>query len=264
MPRLAHPALQPALGEHFPEGLLRLTYAGGGDAAPDWALLRPGARRDLWIVVLHGHGAQGDQLFTRRDVRDLWLPAFLATGAGLLTPNLRGNAWMGPAAAADLHALLEYLRAEFGLRRTLFCSGSMGGTGNLLYGALHPEDVGGIVARGAASDLATYWRWCRSQTGPDILRQIADAIQNAYGGTPDEAPAAYRRHDALRQAARLSMPVYLAHGGADAVIPVEQSRRLAERLCGKPDFCYREIPGGNHDSPLYDGCGLDWVLQRMS
>ena len=58
------------------------------------------------------------------------------------------------------------------------------------------------------------------------------------------------------------MPVYLAHGDADALIPVEQSRALAA-LCRSPRFRYREIPGGHHDSPLAADImdeALDWVL----
>ncbi|MDD5678023.1 MAG: hypothetical protein PHW60_08560 [Kiritimatiellae bacterium] len=240
----------------------RLDYASAVDDAPDWALLRPGKRHELWTVVLHGHGSHGDQLYTRRDVREKWLPDFLDTGAGIITLNLRDNAWMCPAAAADMHAVLDFLRAEFGMQKTIFCSGSMGGTGNLIYGVLYPGDVAGIVARGVASDVGSYYRWCTTQTLP-ILREIADAILTAYGADPDHAPEIYRRHSAQANVNRLAMPVYLTHGGADRIIPVEQSRILAELLRDKKNFFYHEIPGGDHDSPLHDKQGLSWVLQRI-
>jgi len=254
--------LQPATGEFYPAGMQRLDYASAVDSQCDWALLRAGDRRELWIVVLHGHGAHGDQLYTRRDVRENWLPEFLATGAGIVTLNLRGNAWMSPAAASDLHDIIEYLRAEFGMQKTVFCSGSMGGTGNLIYGVLYPGDVGGIVARGAATDLGSYYKWCTTQTRP-ILREIADAIRAAYGADPGQAPEIYRRHSAQANADRLAMPVYLAHGAADQTIPVQQAQMLADKLRAKKDFCYREIPGGNHDSPLHDPQALAWVSQRI-
>ncbi len=254
--------LKPLAGENYPAGLQRLDYASDVDGLHDWGTLLPGRRRDLWIVVLHGHGARGDQLYTRKDIREIWLPEFLATGGGIFTLNLRGNAWMCPAAAADLHAVMDYLRAEHGLQKAIFCSGSMGGTGNLIYGVLHPEDVNAIVARGAATDLASYYNWCRTQTRP-ILREIAEAIKAAYGAGPDQAPDLYRRHSTLANQERLMMPVYLSHGGADAIIPVEQARRLAEGMRGRNNFAYDEVPGGNHDAPLHDTKGLGWVMGRM-
>lgn len=256
-------SISEAQGEAIPQGVSRVDYASSADGTADWALAWPGDRRDLWVVVIHGHGSQGDQLYVRRDIRDAWLAPFRSTGAGILTPNLRGNAWMCPAAAEDLHELLRFVRSEWGMGEALLCSGSMGGTSNLAYAALHPADVQGVVARGAVTDLASYWRWCLRQDRP-VLQEIARAIAGAYGGSPDEAPEVYQRHSALENADRLTMPVYLAHGAADATIPVDQARALAERLSGKSDFLYREIPGGNHDSPLRETEGLQWVLDQMA
>jgi len=49
--------LQPVTGAFYPAGMQRLDYASAMDGEHDWALLRPGKRHKLWIVVLHGHGA---------------------------------------------------------------------------------------------------------------------------------------------------------------------------------------------------------------
>jgi len=247
-------------GEFFPAGIQRLDYASGYDGFQDWALLLPGKNNRLWIIVIHGHGSNGDQLYTRQDIREKWLPVFLKSGAGLLTVNLRGNSWMGPAAAKDMHALVGFLRTEYRMQKSIFCSGSMGGTSNLIYGVLYPEDVSGIIARGAASDPATYFQWCRQQDKP-ILGEIAQAIKNSYGGTPDKIPDVYRRHSALLNAEKLVMPVFLSHGSTDMVIPVEQSRALADRRKDNKQFFYREIPGGNHDSPIYETEGVNKILQ---
>ena len=256
-------ATSPPYDPRIPAGVLRLDYVSGLDGASDWALVWPGEITGLWIVVIHGHGSSGDLIFTRKDIRELWLPQFRACGAGLLSVNLRGNAWMGPAAAHDLHDLVNYMRVERGLKRTLFCSGSMGGTSNLIYGVLHPEDVDGIVARGAATDLTTYQPWCAQHERP-ILREIAAAIADAYGGTPVERPDVYLRHSVVANARRLSMPVALSHGGDDQVIPVSQSRALVAELSDLATFRYDEIPGGNHDSPLHETAGFLWVLEQMS
>jgi len=246
----------------IPAGVCRLDYVSDLDGRPDWALVWPGDISDLWIVVIHGHGSTGDQIFTRNDIRELWLPTFRSCGAGLLSVNLRGNAWMGPAAAHDLHDLITYMRSEWGLRRTLLCSGSMGGTSNVIYGVLHPEDVDAIVARGAATDLATYQPWCMRQERP-VMQEIGAAISAAYGATPAERVDVYERHSVVAHAERLTMPIALSHGANDQVIPVSQPRALVAKLSGRSTFRYDEIPGGNHDSPLYEKTGFQWVLDEV-
>lgn len=256
-------SLSPALGAFYPANLLRLVYQSTVDGFEDWTLLLPGANPAAWIVVLHGHGSTGDQLYTRQDIREAWLPRFLDSGAGILTVNLRGNAWMSPGAAEDLHELLQWMRVEQGMERTLFYSGSMGGTSNLIYAVLHPEDVNGVVARGAATDLATYYWWCLDQP-IEIALQIAGAIKEAYGGDPSSQKVLFQRHSVIANAARLTMPVYLAHGESDILIPVEQSRNLAQVMKHQKYFSYHEIPGGNHDSPLWDEGAWEFVTANGS
>lgn len=245
-----------------PAGLLSLSYASRVDGFRDRALLLPGADPSLWIVMVHGHGSHENQLYVRPDINSRWLPAFRAAGAGVLTPNLRDNAWMSPAAAADLHDLIALLRARHGARRVVLFSGSMGGTGNLIYAMLHPTDVQAVGALGAIADLATYHGWCASSALP-IAREIGAAIEQAYGGPPASLPDLYERHSVLAHAERLTMPVFLAHGEADALMPVGQSRALAAALAARPSFAYREVPGGNHDSPLWDTEALSWLLARL-
>jgi pimeloyl-ACP methyl ester carboxylesterase len=249
-------------------GVRRIDYQSRVDGHLDWALVRPPDAGGIWLVCLHGHGSHGDQLYARRDIREFWLSRFLAHGLGVLTPNLRDNAWMGPAAVADLDALLELVRNEFGARQFVFASGSMGGTGNLIYAAVRPQNVAGVLARGAACDLASYHAWCveRRDERP-ILGEIADAIVDSYGGTPADVPEIYERHSALSRSERLSMPLFLAHGAADATTPVGQMRRLVGRLPSHPALTYVEIPDGNHDSPLHletVPSPLAWLLEKLS
>jgi len=241
-------------------GLTRLEYVSPVDGWKDWALLaEPATGCDDWVVMIHGHGSAGNQLFVRPDLRDTWLPLFRREGVGLLTLHLRGNAWMSPAAAEDLTALLVWLRRLHPLARFILASGSMGGTSNLIYAAVHPEQVQGVIALCPATDLADYLAWCRGRT-PPVLREIEAAIRSAYGGGPEDQPAVYRRHSAVAQARALTMPVVVAHAEADAIIPVEQSRRLAAALPAEAPFRYREIPGGHHDSPLVE---LGWAWSEL-
>ncbi|NLE29165.1 MAG: prolyl oligopeptidase family serine peptidase [Phycisphaerae bacterium] len=231
------------------QGVIRLEYQSSIDGIEDWALVNPPKNFETWIVCIHGHGSHGDQLYTRQDIRDRWLGVFLDAGYGILTPNLRDNAWMAPNAAEDLRTILDHLRRTYQARQFIFASGSMGGTSNLIYAVLHPEDVAAVVSLGAASDLASYTVWCRT-IGTGIVKEIADTIESAYGGVAQQRSALYKKHSALENVSRLTMPVFLAHGEADEIIPVEQSRLLAEKMVKCDNFIYREIPEGNHDSPL--------------
>jgi pimeloyl-ACP methyl ester carboxylesterase len=242
--------------------ILRVDYVSGADGQKDWAVLMPQDGAETLAVMLHGHGSGGDQLLTRPDIRDRWLPALRSAGLGIVCPNLRGNAWMSPAAAGDLRQLIAWVRERYAMRRVLLVGGSMGGTSVLIYAALHPEEVDGVVAICPAADLPEYWRWAvRNAAQRPILGQIARAIQEQYGSTPDQSPELFTRHSALAQEARLTMPVALAHGTADATIPFEPTRQLAACLEERGRVHYEEMPGGNHDAPLVNGPEMfNWVL----
>jgi len=188
---------------------------------------------------------------------------------------------MSPPAVADLSGLLEFARARHSAERFAFVSGSMGGTGALVYAALHPEDVAAAVAVCPATSIASLYAWCtRQEASPlqgeiaaaicaayggeasPLQGEIAAAICAAYGGTPAEVPDVYRRHSCMAHTDRLTMPLYVAHGAADDMIPVGESRALAT-ACREGNLKYREIPNGDHDAPLAARVlaeGLNWVL----
>ncbi|HYF52616.1 MAG TPA: alpha/beta fold hydrolase [Planctomycetota bacterium] len=239
----------------------RIEYTSAVDGFSDWAIVSP-SRSKTWIVFVHGHGSSGDQLFTRHDIKTAWLPVIQQREYGILAVNLRGNAWMSRAAASDLHGLLSFARKKYEAQRFIFASGSMGGTSNLIYAVLYPQDVSAVLALCPATDLATYHRWLTDQRRP-ICAEIKLAIETGYGATPKKAQNLFARHSALKNAAALTMPVYVSHGTADEVIPVEQSRGLAAAMQGAPLFRYDELPDGGHDTPLqkFDE-GLGWLTQR--
>ncbi len=244
---------RPETGAGFPAGLLRLEYRSPADGLEDWSLVLPPANGgSTWIVCIHGHGSRGNQLYMRRDLKQYWLPAYLARGYGILTPTLRGNAWMSPQAVIDMDALLDWLRSHYGAKRFLFCSGSMGATSNLIYASLRPQNVDGIIARGAATDLPAYHAFCRvNQSSHPILQDIADSLEQSYGGTPQQRLDLYMAHSPITHAMELKdIPIFMAHGSWDKTIPVSQGRKLAGLLTESSRFAYMEIPGGDHDAPL--------------
>ena len=246
-----------------PDSALRFDYVSDLDGREDWGVFVPGRRPRECVVVIHGHGSHGDQLFTRPDIRASRLPCFQRLGLSILSPNLRDNAWMGPAAAAVLRELLQWARDEFGAERFHLNSGSMGGASNLIYAALHPEDVASVVALCPATDLRSYHDWLRDDPARPVIREIREAIVASYGGRPDDRPEVYAAHSALARADRLTMPLFIEHGDADPTIPIEQSRRLVEAMGEAPNLTYLEVSRGGHDAPLTTGRSLAWFAETV-
>jgi dipeptidyl aminopeptidase/acylaminoacyl peptidase len=243
----------PVTDPTFPPGVERLDYRSTEDDIRDWALAMPG-QRDEWIVHLHGGGSTGDQIFTRADIRDLWLAHYLKRGCGVLSPNLRGDAWMCPEASSDLKSLLEWVRGKYPSARFIFVSGSMGGTGNLIYAVLHPEDVSAAVALCPVTDILAFYHQYPAGRAK---------MEKAYGGTPDQVPETYQRHRVIPHVSALRMPLFLSHGDADPVIPVEHSRKLFQLLKDRGNAEYIELPGGDHDAPLYEKKMLKWLDRQL-
>ncbi len=84
----------------------RVEFISELDGWRDWYLVVPGKPDRSCCINLHGHGSAGDQLWVRTDIRPN-LDATVRKGMTILSPNLRGNAWMSPAAAADLAQIIE-------------------------------------------------------------------------------------------------------------------------------------------------------------
>lgn len=250
--------------EKAPARVDKLTYHSPQDGLEDWALAWPATdQRNPWVVHLHGHGSTGDQIFTRDDIREKWLTRYRKLGLGVLSPNLRGNAWMCPEAVNDLHGLLKAVRRNHNVRTFILVSGSMGGTGNLIYSIRHPEDVAAVVALCPVTDIVSYHRWCGEYASASS-KEIRQAIETAYCGTPEIAPGRYEPHVVMKNKHCLKMPVFLMHATGDDVIPVQQSRDLYNTLKSRADVEYVEIDGGDHDSPLNNDTMLKWIEKIIS
>ncbi len=234
--------LKEAEGPEFPDGLLKFEYDNG---VRDWGYVYPRSLCRIGVVVIHGHGSHGDQLFVRADIKGR-VDYMLANGLGILSPNLRDNAWMSPEAVADLKELILWAKKDFGWEKIILASGSMGGTSNLIFASLYPELVDAVVALGAATDLPDYVEWLAQQELP-VCHEIREAILSSYHQDFDLMAA----HSVDRFAEKLTMPVWYSHGEADKLMPVSGARSLAAKLKAKKDFHFHEIPGGDHDSPLH-------------
>jgi pimeloyl-ACP methyl ester carboxylesterase len=119
----------------------------------------------------------------------------------------------------------------------------------MAYACLHPERIDGVVAMGMC-DIIARLDFARKSVQP-VLQELARVTFAAYGGTLEERPELYRQRSVLANVDRLTMPIVLTMGEADALIPVGETRKIAAAMQGKPNFAYVEIPGGDHDSALW-------------
>lgn len=251
------------LGEEYPElkdasfgTTTWITYkARDGLEIPAYLTLPPGApsagRKPPLIVLPHGGPASRD------DADFDWLTQYLATrGYAVLRPQFRGSAgfgrafllagrgeWAGKAQTDLLDGIAAVAaQGQADASRTCIVGWSFGGYAALAGATLHPEayrcaasmagisDLGLLIGESLRAYGADSW------TLRDLRRQLADAGNDKLKATSP-----------LRQAASAQAPVLLMHGDQDTIVPIEQSRLMAEALkaAGKPvDFV--AFPGENH------------------
>lgn len=250
-------SLEPLTGDAYPEGALRITYTSAFDGMPDWAIYVPGDRSKNTIVFLHGSFSTGDQIFTRKDIRDFWLSRITQGNHPLLSVNMRGTSYMSPAATADMTQLLNYAQTELGCKNFVLLGGSGGASSAMAYAVLEPQNLHGVIAMGMCDLLARIEFARRSNN--KVLQDLATCVFNAYGGTPEEKPELYHARSVLSHLDRLTMPIVLTMGEKDTLIPVAETRKIAAAMRDKPNFQYREVPQGNHDSALWVDVDLNTV-----
>jgi dipeptidyl aminopeptidase/acylaminoacyl peptidase len=210
--------------------------------------------RNLPLVVLvHGGPTARD------DFEFDWWASFLASrGYAVLQPNFRGSSGYGAAweeAGYREWGRLMQTDVEDGAlvlgrngiadpERICIVGGSYGGFAALAGAALTPERYACAAAIAGVSDL------------PMMLSNVAIAIGSQsmpsdwWGmliGDRREDGAALRAVSPAHQAANVRAPVLLIHGANDTVVPIAQSRRMADALrsAGK-DVRLVEYPGEDH------------------
>ncbi len=144
----------------------------------------------------------------------------------------------------------------------------------------YPGSTGAPSERGLITDARTAYDWLAARHEPrrivihglslgtgvavalatavDALALILEAPYTAAVDVAAErypfVPVNWLMWDQFRSRDRIAgvgMPVMIAHGTADTVIPVDHGRRLAARA--RQPRTYVEIPGGTHSSLVRDG-----------
>jgi pimeloyl-ACP methyl ester carboxylesterase len=128
--------------------------------------------------------------------------------------------------------------------QTYLTGHSMGGHGTWFLGATYPDKWAAIAPAAGYPDIIGYRR-----TGVDSAMLEIPHFEMIYRGARTGRVVDLARN-------YLQSGVYVLHGSADAVVPVEQARMMRETL-GKfhNNFTYYEYPGGSH---WYGDHCMDW------
>ncbi|MFA6100695.1 MAG: prolyl oligopeptidase family serine peptidase [Victivallaceae bacterium] len=239
----------------YPTGTIKLVFRSSFDGKTDWALFLPGDTTKNTIVNMHGSFSHADQIFTRQDMRNFWLKRIIAGKHPLLSINMRDTSYMSPAATHDLSDLLDYCRNKFKCNKIILHGGSGGASSSMAYACLHPEKINGVIAMGMC-DIIARLDFARKSKN-EVLQMLAKVTSESYGGSPDEKPELYRNRSVLANIDKLSMPIVLTIGESDSLIPVSETRKIAEAMKNKKKFTYYEIPKGNHDSAVWVDIDLE-------
>lgn len=212
------------------------------------------AQESHLLIGLHGHGSDRWQYVRQergecRGARDV----ALKHGMIFLSPDYRApDSWMGPAAEADLVQILRAARTRRRIGRVVLGGGSMGGTSALIFAALHPDLVDGVVSQNGTANMIEYDRF-------------QDSIRRWYGGTKQARPDEYRKRSPEFAADKLTMPIALTTGGRDTLVPPDSVLRLAGQLeKSNPAMLLLHREQGGHATDYDDTVrAYEFVVQRV-
>lgn len=207
------------------------------------------------LIALHGHGS--DRWQFARDARDECRASRDAASQHnmiYVSPDYRAKtSWMGPAAESDLLQIIDDLNEQYRIDRIFICGGSMGGTSALIFTALHPESIDGVVSMNGTANMVEY-------------TMFQDAITASYGGTKTDKADEYRKRSAELVPERFTMPVAFTTGGKDTLVPPESVLRLASNL-QKQNAPAKLIhrPEGGHSTNYDDAlAAFEFVLKQSN
>ena len=220
---------------------------------PAYLTLPSGARRDLpAIVLVHGGPI----------VRDRWewdpvVQLLAARGYAVLQPQFRGSDGFGKAFQLagyrqwgramqdDVTAGAQWLAAQGIAQPQRICiyGGSYGGYAALMGAVRTPELFRCAVSVAGVSDLSL------------MFTDDSDASRDVYGrlfrrrtiGDPAEDEKLFDEVSPLKGAARVQVPILLAHGELDQRVPIVHSEKMVRALkANGKSVVWMPMPGERH------------------
>lgn len=219
----------------LPDAVVR--YAAHDEGVVDVHLPASTGAETSLVVLLHG--GFWKQAYDRRHTRAA-ASALAAEGFVVATPEYRrvgdGGGW--PTTAEDVDTALgaiHELLAGLGVHTTgTTVMGHSAGGHLALWLANQPQRLDRVLGLAPVGDLRAA---ARAGLG-------GGATQALLGGEPEEVPARYDEADPMvRLRSRPSCEVVVVHGGADDVVPLENSRGL---VAAHPFIDLRVLEDADH------------------
>ena len=229
-----------------------------------------GPARAPVVVLLHGGCWRA-----ANDLRHVAAAAAALASAGyaVWVPEYRrlgdeGGGW--PGTFDDVGSAVDHLRtlaaryAVLDTTRVIIIGHSAGGQlalwatsrkrGDANPAAPNPLAAAGVVSLAGITDLAAY----ASPSG------CGSAVVPLLGGTAADYPDRYQAVSPIERLP-LGVPVHIVHGTDDPTVPLEQSRRFADRARAAGDqVVVTEVPGAGHfDVVSPQGVGWPAVLDSL-
>lgn len=207
------------------------------------------------LIALHGHGSDRWQ-FIKQNRGECKAARDIAQKYHMLyiSPDYRARtSWMGPKAEADLIQIIQDLKEKYKFDKVFLCGGSMGGSSSLTFAALHPELIDGVAAMNPMANHLEY-------------DQFQPAISESFGGSKQEIPHEYKKRSAEYWPEKLTMPVSIAVGGQDRLVPPDSARRLSKVLKQiNKNVLLIDRPQQGHSTSYEDSVSiLEFVIQSAS
>jgi predicted peptidase len=198
------------------------------------------------ILFLHGSGERGDEgekqvsIGLGKAIRD----GAVEVAAIVVFPQCpTDDYWVGHARRIALAALDETER-EFNIdgRRISLTGMSMGGAGVWIIAAEHPDRFAAIAP------VCGYVRKPPQLSEPRLPPEWLTGAPDPYAAIVSRLPR---------------VPIWIFHGDDDPVVPLTESRHMADLLGG--NAAYTEFPHVGHDAwdPAYRQTGLvGWLVKQ--
>lgn len=215
------------------------------------------------VVALHGHPTQWNHSF------NVFWQHMAQLGYVVIAPNPRGSVGLGRgfhdlhegdyggAEFEDVMAVVDYLETldYVDTERLATWGGSGGGYMQLVIATEAPNIFRAQIIRAPVS----HWKWLALERYVMQPRHATPTREpqlerEEFGASYAEIPERYEERSPLNFVENVTVPQVLMHGLRDRSVPLNESRRWAERMreTGKGDLLeYIEYPDEDHSLTRY-------------